>query len=93
MMSFIFNMYDNIYRETIEESSSKPKYKFWRPAMTKWFLRMGPLHAQGQEVYMHCLTKLRSNKLKEVLSEQCGEDQLKFGYFFIDVVACCNLLK
>ena len=58
-------MYENIYRETIGEDNTKPRYKFWRPALTKWFLRMNPLHKEGQEVYMHCLIKLRINKLKQ----------------------------
>ena len=34
MLGFVFKMYENIYRETIEEDSTKPKYKFWRPALT-----------------------------------------------------------
>jgi len=76
----VFRMYDNIYHETIEECHDKPKYKFWRPALTKWFLRMDPLHKEGQDVYMHCLTKLRLNKLKQELSEAYTQDQQKYGY-------------
>lgn len=41
-------MYDNIYRETIEVTQTKPKYNFWRPALTKWFLRMDHLHTEAQ---------------------------------------------
>lgn len=93
MLAFVFNIYDNIYRETIEESTSKPKYKFWRPAMTKWFLRMDSLHSEAQQVYMHCFTKLRNNKLKETLTELCLEDQLRYGYFFSYVVVYSNWLK
>lgn len=47
--------------------------------MTKWFLRMDHLHTEGQEVYMHCLTKLRNTKLKEALQQQCQVDQQKYG--------------
>lgn len=42
---------------------------------------MDHLHTQGQEVYMHCLTKLRNNQLKASLQEQCSVDQLKYGYY------------
>lgn len=69
MLPFVFTMYENIYHEAIE-THTKPKYRFWRAALTKWFLKMDPLHKEGQEVYMHCLIKLRVTKLKEELSNQ-----------------------
>jgi hypothetical protein len=84
MLMFAFRMYENIYHETIEESHSKPQYKFWRPAMTKWFLRMDPLHQEGTEVYMHCLIKLRLHKLKDELSQLYNTDQLRYGYIHRD---------
>lgn len=81
MLSFVFKMYDSIYQETIEECQDKPRYKFWRPALTKWFLRMDPLHKEGQEVYLFCLTKLRIHRLKQELSEAYTHDQKRYGYF------------
>jgi hypothetical protein len=73
-------MYENIYHDSIEQDPKKPQYKFWRPALTKWFLRMNYLHTEGTEVYMHCLTKLRNKKICDNLSELCSVDQQRYGY-------------
>jgi hypothetical protein len=64
-LSFVFKMYNNIYKETIEEGGvDKPNYRFWRAALSKWFLHMNELHKDSEEVYMFCLTKLRNNKIR-----------------------------
>lgn len=45
-------MYENAYHDSIEQDPRKPQYRFWRPALTKWFLRMHYLHAQGTQVLL-----------------------------------------
>lgn len=79
-LAFAFRTYENIYHDSIEQDPKKPQYKFWRPALTKWFLRMEHLHGEGTEVYLHCLTKLRDRRNCDNLRELCGQDQLKYGY-------------
>ena len=57
-------MYENIYKETIDDGVSTPIYKCWRPALSKWYLQMNQLHKESEQVYMYCLTKLQNIKLK-----------------------------
>ena len=56
-------MYNSIYHDAIEEDPKKPKYKFWRPALTKWFLRMDCLREEAMGAYLSALTTLRSSHL------------------------------
>jgi hypothetical protein len=65
-------MYENVYHDSIEQDPKKPQYRFWRPALTKWFLRMDYLHSQGMQVYFHCLTHLRKSHLCAALTDMAA---------------------
>lgn len=40
-LGFIFEMYDTLYSDSIRDSvNNKPKFCFWRPAMSKWYQQM-----------------------------------------------------
>jgi hypothetical protein len=74
-------MYENIYHEAIQDGDKKrPKYNFWRPALSKWYLQMDQLHKESEQVYMLCLTKLRNLRLKNEIKEHYNEDQHRYGY-------------
>ena len=62
-LSFVFNMYGSIYHDAIEADPRKPKYKFWRPALTKWFLRMDSLREHAMAAYLSALSNLRTHHL------------------------------
>lgn len=78
-LAFAFKLYENIYHDAIEQDPRKPQFRFWRPALTKWFLRMDYLHQQGTQVYFHCLTRLRNAHLTAALAELAEQDQQRYG--------------
>ncbi len=60
-------MYGNIYADALGDDPKKPKFQFWRPAMTKWFLKMKHLQSQTTQTYLYCLTKLRNMNLDQII--------------------------
>lgn len=66
-VGFLFSHYNELYSEVYIHN--KPNYNFWRPALTKWLIKMEEMHEECNQVYHYSFTKLRMDNLLRGLSE------------------------